>query len=75
MSIDEYLNLTDDEIQFLVAYNYGEHVNNPHYCSAVDTKEKPDDYDIEELEDPESREIPDVTHLEKFQDLDAPQED
>ena len=29
LTLDEYLNLTDEEIQFLVAYGYGENINNP----------------------------------------------
>lgn len=69
LSIDEFLTITDDEIQFLVAYGYGEVINNPRYGSAVNTNEDPED---EELEDAEDREMPEVTLLEKYSDLDAP---
>ena len=40
ISIEEYLSLTDADIQYLVALDYGDTVNNPFSGSAVDTKKK-----------------------------------
>ena len=58
MTLDEYLNLTDEEVQFLVAYNYGKEINNPRHGSAVDPNEDPEQLEPEE-EDPRDLEIPD----------------
>jgi hypothetical protein len=42
LSIDEYLNLSDSDIQYMVSCNYGEVITNPMYGSAmkINTKEK-----------------------------------
>ena len=40
ISIEEYLSLTDEDIQHLIALDYGDTVNNPFSGSAVDTKGK-----------------------------------
>ena len=42
ISIEEYLSLTDADIQHLIALDYGDTVNNPFSGSAVDTKKKAD---------------------------------
>ena len=42
ISIEEYLSLTDEDIQHLIALDYGDTVNNPFSGSAVDTKKKAD---------------------------------
>jgi hypothetical protein len=35
ITVEEFLNLTDSEIQFLVSINYGESILDPFYGSAV----------------------------------------
>ena len=40
ISIEEYLSLTDADIQHLIALDYGDVVTNPFSGSAVDTKKK-----------------------------------
>jgi len=47
LSIEEYLDLTDLDIQYLMSLDYGEHVVNPFTGSAIDnnTKEKYYDFD------------------------------
>lgn len=49
ISIDEYLSMTDEDIQYFIASDYGDTVINPFSGSAVDTKGKPSDN--EELRD------------------------
>ncbi len=49
ISIDEYLSMTDEDIQYFIASDYGDTVINPFSGSAVDTKKKPSDN--EELRD------------------------
>jgi hypothetical protein len=48
LSIEEYLDLTDEDVQYLMAIDYGEHILNPFTGSAVDknTKEKYYDFDL-----------------------------
>lgn len=46
LSIDEYLNLTDSDIQYMVANNYGEVTINPFSGSAVDLNAKERTYDF-----------------------------
>ena len=40
ISIDEYLSMTDEDIQYFIASDYGDTVINPFSGSAVDTKSK-----------------------------------
>jgi len=48
LSIEEYLDLTDEDVQYLMAFDYGEHILNPFTGSAVDknSKEKYYDFDL-----------------------------
>jgi hypothetical protein len=48
LSIEEYLNLTHEDIQFLMAGDYGDHIVNPFKGSAIDLKSKPTDEDFGE---------------------------
>ena len=41
ISIEEYLSMTDEDIQYFIASDFGETVINPFSGSAVDTKKKP----------------------------------
>ena len=38
LTIEEYLNLTDHDIQYLMAINYGEYIHNPFHGSAIGRK-------------------------------------
>lgn len=49
LSIDEYLNLTDEDIQYLMAIDYGEYIINPFVGSAVETNNREKQYDFETL--------------------------
>tara|TARA_R100000278_G_C5475130_1_gene166070 strand:- start:1519 stop:1764 length:246 start_codon:yes stop_codon:yes gene_type:complete len=62
LSIDEYLSLTDEDIQYLIACDYGDVITNPFSGSAVDTKKKP--------EETEPREFLDNLDDEDFPNLD-----
>ena len=74
MTLEEYLDLTDEQVQFLVAYEYGFEINNPKHGSAVDPKENPEELITDE--DPlEGKELDELTDQEKVDDLDSPQED
>jgi hypothetical protein len=38
ISIEEYLELTDLDVQYLMSIDYGEHIIDPFYASAVEKK-------------------------------------
>lgn len=87
LSLEEYLNLTDDEIKFLVAYDYGATINNPNYCSARErnAKDKPDklnglaeEYGLvdDEVDEEDALRYTDtISDLEKLEELDSQQEE
>ena len=49
LSIEEYLNLTHEDIQYLMAGDYGDHIVNPFKGSAIDTKASSKFYDFDEV--------------------------
>lgn len=49
LSIEEYLDLTDEDVQYLISLDYGEHIINPFTGSAVDNNIKEKHYDFEFL--------------------------
>jgi hypothetical protein len=49
LSIEEYLDLTDEDVQYLISLDYGEHIINPFTGSAVDNNTKEKHYDFEFL--------------------------
>jgi hypothetical protein len=53
LSIEEYLDLTDEDVQYLMSLDYGEHIVNPFSGSAIqkNTKEKYYDFRDTNLDD------------------------
>jgi hypothetical protein len=49
ITVEEFLNLTDSEIQFLVSINYGESILDPFYGSAVQQNSEEKYYDFDYL--------------------------
>jgi hypothetical protein len=49
LSIEEYLDLTDEDIQYLMSIDYGEHIRDPFSGSAVENNTKEKYYDFEFL--------------------------
>lgn len=59
LSIDEYLELTDLDIQYLMSIDYGEYILDPFTGSAVEkNNQKEYDFDFVSLEDEEIGDIP-----------------
>ena len=54
ITVEEFLNLTDSEIQFLVSINYGESILDPFYGSAVQQNSEEKYYDFDYFPDDES---------------------
>lgn len=67
ITVDQYLRLTDDEIQELVAYNFGDVVDNPFFGSALDGKFMTQE-DIWEVDEEIEPDLPDIDDLEKLSD-------
>jgi len=40
LTVEEYLDLTDEDIQFLMAHNAGDYASSPWYGSTISTKKK-----------------------------------
>jgi len=52
LTIEEYLNLTDDDIQFLIAYNYGDTITDPFTGSTLNKNKKIERvYDFDNIPD------------------------
>jgi hypothetical protein len=54
LTIDQYLDLTDNDIQYLMSVNAGDHAQNPFTDSAVHENTKEKYYDFDYLTDDES---------------------
>ena len=51
LSIEEYLNLTEEDIQYLISLDYGEHIRDPFSGSAVKKNSKEKYYDFSSMND------------------------
>jgi len=65
ISVEQYLELTDEEVEYLIAYNYGDVMENPWFGSIL-SKNPPSFTVIDEV----IIEITDLSQTEKLQDLD-----
>lgn len=69
ITVDQYFELTDEEIEYLIAYNYGDIMENPWFGSIL-SKKAPALEIIEEI----VIEITDLSQIEKLEDLDLDQD-
>ena len=74
LTIDQYLDLTDEDIQYLMSIDAGEHALNPFTDSAVVENTKEKYYDFDYLADDESSDdiISDDTPFDDIIDLTGP---
>lgn len=68
ISVEAFLDMSDDELNNLVAYNYGEEVQNPFFGSALDGKNM-------SLDDDTELELPDIPISERIFDENFKRED
>jgi hypothetical protein len=68
ISLDDYLEMTDIDFQNIMAFNLGEHINNPWVNSAIDEDQEPEEEDI-------VKELPEVPDQEKLEDQDYYEEE
>lgn len=69
ISTEQYLEMTDEDFEYLIAYNYGDVVEDPWFGSVI-TKNPPPDIPIDEI----VPEITDLSQIEKLTDLDLDQD-
>lgn len=69
ISTEQYFNMSDEELEYLIAYNYGEYIENPWQSSILHKHDRIHD---DELNIPD---IIDVPEINKLSDLDAEIED
>jgi len=75
--VEQYLDMTDEDIEFMVAYNIGNYAGSPFYASCITSKERPvrEEDEIDKSMDyiPESEEI--LVHSRTLELLDDFPED
>lgn len=69
LSVEEYLDLTDEDIQYLMSIDYGEHIRDPFTGSAVDrnTRDKYYDFDFLNQDDEDLNDI--ISDDQPFDDI------
>ena len=67
ISTEQYLEMSDEELEYLIAYNYGDIVENPWHGSVLSNNIFSDDSDDIEIT-PDLIDVPDV---DKIKDLDV----
>lgn len=66
ISTEQYFEMSDEELEYLIAYNYGDVQENPWFGSVLLKQEK---------EDEDLPEIPDLSESDKLLDLDVDYDD
>jgi hypothetical protein len=69
LSIEEYLDLTDEDVQYFMSIDYGEHIRDPFTGSAVDrnTRDKYYDFDFLSQDDEDLNDI--ISDDQPFDDI------
>lgn len=67
ISTEQYLEMSDEELEYLIAYNYGDVVENPWHGSVLSNNRFSNDLDDIEIT-PDLIDVPDV---DKIKDLDV----
>ena len=50
LTIDQYLDLTDEDIQYMMSINFGDHATSPWYGSSISKKRRKPTEDEEEID-------------------------
>lgn len=66
ISTEQFIEMSDEELEYLIAYNYGDVVENPWHGSILNNHKTSETDDIEIFPD-----ITNVPEIEKLTDLDA----
>ena len=70
ITIDQYLDLTEEDIQYMMSINHGDHASNPFTNSSITENIKEEYYDFDYLntDDNDDHEI-DITYDQPFDDI------
>lgn len=68
MSTEQYLEMTDEELEYLIAYNYGDIHENPWFGSVLSRKDNQEIDDVPTVL-PDLTDIPDIDKI-TFTDID-----
>lgn len=66
ISTEQYFEMSDEELEYLIAYNYGDLVENPWFGSVITNKTIPQPDDIPEV----MPDLTDIPQIDKLTDLD-----
>jgi hypothetical protein len=64
ISTEQFVEMSDEELEYLIAYNYGDAIEDPWFGSVLLKSPPPE---IDDLVIPE---LPDIPNIDKFSDLD-----
>jgi len=69
LSVEEFLDLTDEDIQYLMSIDYGEHIRDPFTGSAVEnnTRDKYYDFDFLSQDDEDLNDV--ISDDQPFDDI------
>ena len=67
MSTEQYLEMSDEELEYLIAYNYGEIQENPWFGSILTKHDKILNEDLSDISLP----LTDIPEIDKLTDLDV----
>lgn len=68
LSLDQFLDMTDEDIQYLISKEYGEYIRDPFNGSAVEDNKQEKYYDFDYLADDESEDNV-ISDDEPFDDI------
>jgi hypothetical protein len=66
ISTEQFIDMSDEELEYLIAYNYGDVVENPWHGSMLNNHRVTEDAELELPPD-----LTDIPEIEKLSDLDA----
>ena len=66
ISTEQFVEMTDEELEYLIAYNYGDVMENPWYGSILNKHDNSIDDEIDLI----LPDITDIPEVDKIQDLD-----
>jgi hypothetical protein len=66
ISTEQFIDMSDEELEYLIAYNYGDVVENPWHGSILNNHRVTEDIEPETPTD-----LTDIAAIEKLSDLDA----
>lgn len=67
LTTEQFVEMSDEELEYLIAYNYGDNLENPWFGSILTKHDRSHDDDISDIILP----LTDVPEIDKLIDLDA----